>query len=156
MEEVKTYMVDRGRERYIEMSSKVERVLNAANVHLTEIVRYFSIEWSDSNSDEEFFEENCKALATYQMLLKSREDISDSIRFFHDKETFELRFLGSLIEQLLVVENYVDENSEKLNVLNIDSEKILEKLYGTISPLHHFLCEHIPTVKQQGAVKYGN
>ena len=141
-------MILRGEERYIEMSSKVERVLNAANVHLTEIVRYFSIEWSDSNSDEELFEENYKALVTYQMLLKSRESIADLIRFFRDKETFELIYLGALIEQLLVVENYVEEHHNTLNRLNIDSEKILGLLYGAISPLQHFLREHIPSIKQ--------
>ena len=147
MEEVKTYMVDRGSGRYIEMSNKVEKVLNTADVHLLDIVRYFIDDIVDSNSDEEFFEENCKALATYQMLLKSRETIANLIRLFHDKETFELIFLGSLIEELLLIEHYVEENSIKLNTINIDSEKILGKLYGAISPLQHFLRGHIPAIK---------
>lgn len=144
MEEVKTYMVDIGTGRYVELSNKVERVLITANIHLIEIVRYLIDDCVDSNSDEELFEENCIALATYQMMLKSRTEVSDLIRLLHDKETFELRFFGALIEQLLVVENYVEEHHNTLNRLNIDSEKILGLLYGAISALQHFLLESIP------------
>ena len=82
------------------------------------------------------------------MMLKSHAEVFDLMRLFHDKETFELRFLGALIEQLLVVENYVEEHYNTLNRLNIDSEKILGLLYGAISPLQHFLLEHFPPVKK--------
>ena len=93
MEEIKTYMVDRGSGRYVELWNKVEKVLITADVHLVDIVRQFNGDWVDSNVDsntgEELFEENCKVLAMYQMILKSRENIADLIRLFHDKETFE-------------------------------------------------------------------
>lgn len=148
MEETKTYMVDIDTGRYVELSNKVERLLITANIHLTEIVRYLIDDCVDSNSDEELFEENCIALATYQMLLKSRAEVFDLMRLLRDKETFELIYLGALIEQLLVVENYVEEHHNTLNRLNIDSEKILGLLYGAISPLQHFLREHIPSIKQ--------
>lgn len=148
MEEVKTYMVDRDSGRYVELSSKVEMALITAKIHLIEIVRYLINDCVDSNSDEELFEENYIALATYQMMLKSRAEVFDLMRLFHDKETFELRFLGALIEQLLVVENYVEEHYNTLNRLNIDSEKILGLLYGAISPLQHFLLEHFPPIKK--------
>lgn len=144
MEETKIYMVDRGSGRYVELSNKVEKVLITADVHLVDIVRYLIDDCADSNSDEELFEENCISLAIYQMMLKSRENIADLIRFYHDKETFELRFLGALIEELSLIEHYVEEHSKTLNRLNIDSEKILGKLYGAISPLQHFLLESIP------------
>lgn len=148
MEETKIYMVDRGSGRYVELSSKVEKVLITADVHLVDIVRQFRSDWVDYNVDpntgEELFEENCKVLAIYQMMLKSRENIANLIRFFHDKETFELRFLGALVEELLLIEHYVEEHPKTLNKLNIDSEKILGKLYGAISALQHFLLESIP------------
>ena len=144
MEEVKTYMVDRGSGRYVELSNKVEKVLITADVHLVDIVRYLIDDCVCSNSDEEFFEENCIALAIHQMMLKSRENIADLIRLFHNKETFELRFLGAFVEELLLIEHYVEEHTKTLNKLNIDSEKILGKLYGAISPLQHFLLESIP------------
>lgn len=152
MEEVKTYMVDRGSGRYIELSKKVERVLNTVDFHLTDIVRQFRSDWVgynvNPNTGEELFEENCKVLAIYQMMLKSRENIADLIRLFLDKETFELRFLGALVEELLLIEHYVEEHSKTLNKLNIDSEKIQGKLYGAISALQHFLLGSIPQVKQ--------
>lgn len=148
VEEIKTYMVDRGSGRYVELSNKIEKVLIAADVHLVDIVRYLIDDCVDSNSDEELFEENCIALAIYQMMLKSRENIATLIHLFRDKETFELRFLGALVEELLLIEHYVEEHSKTLNKLNIDSEKILGKLYGVISPLKHFLWEHIPSIKQ--------
>ena len=148
MEETKIYMVDRGSGRYVELSSKVEKVLITADVHLVDIVRQFRSDWVDYNVDpntgEELFEENCKVLAIYQMMLKSRENIANLIRFFHDKETFELRFLGALVEELLLIEHYVEEHPKTLNKLNIDSEKILGKLYGAISALQYFLLESIP------------
>lgn len=144
MEETKIYMVDRGSGRYVELSNKVEKVLITADVHLVDIVRYLIDDCVYSNSDEEFFEENCIALAIHQMMLKSRENIADLIRLFHDKETFELRFLGAFVEELLLIEHYVEEHTKTLNKLNIDSEKILGKLYGAISPLQHFLFESIP------------
>ena len=148
MEETKIYMVDRGSGLYVELSSKVEKVLITADVHLVDIVRQFRSDWVDYNVDpntgEELFEENCKVLAIYQMMLKSRENIANLIRFFHDKETFELRFLGALVEELLLIEHYVEEHPKTLNKLNIDSEKILGKLYGAISALQHFLLESIP------------
>lgn len=148
MEETKIYMVDRGSGRYVELSSKVEKVLITADVHLVDIVRQFSSDWVDYNVDpntgEELFEENCKVLAIYQMMLKSRENIADLIRLFRDKETFELRFLGALVEELLLIEHYVEEHPKTLNKLNIDSEKILGKLYGAISALQHFLWESMP------------
>lgn len=148
MEETKIYMVDRGSGRYVELSNKVEKVLITADVHLVDIVRQFRSDWVDYNVDpntgEELFEENCKVLAIYQMMLKSRENIANLIRFFHDKETFELRFLGALVEELLLIEHYVEEHPKTLNKLNIDSEKILGKLYGAISALQHFLLESIP------------
>lgn len=144
MEETKIYMVDRGSGRYVELSNKVEKVLITADVHLVDIVRYLIDDCVYSNSDEEFFEENCIALAIHQMMLKSRENIADLIRLFRDKETFELRFLGALVEELLLIEHYVEEHPKTLNKLNIDSEKILGKLYGAISPLQHFLFESIP------------
>ena len=152
MEEVKTYMVDRGTGRYEELSNKVEKVLNAADVHLTEIVRYLIDDTVNSNSDEEFFEENCITRAIYQMMLKLRAEVFDLIRFLHDRETFELRFIGALIEELSLIEHYVEEHSKKLNTVDIDSEKILGKLYGAISPLQHFLREHIPPIKKQGVI----
>ena len=152
VEEVKTYMVDRGSGRYVELSNNIKKVLITADVHLTEIVRQFRSDWVDSNVDsntgEELFEENCKVLAIYQMMLKSRENIADLIRFSRDKETFELRFLGALVEELLLIEHYVEEHPKTLNKLNIDSEKILGELYGAISALQHFLWEHIPPIKQ--------
>lgn len=144
MEETKIYMVDRGSGRYVELSNKVEKVLITADVHLVDIVRYLIDDCVYSNSDEEFFEENCIALAIYQMMLKSRENIADLIRLFRDKETFELRFLGALVEELLLIEHYIEEHPKTLNKLNIDSEKILGKLYGAISALQHFLLESIP------------
>lgn len=148
MEEIKTYMVDRGTGRYVELSNKVERVLTTADFHLTDIVRQFRSDWVDSNVDsntgEELFEENCKVLAIYQMMLKSRENIADLIRLFLDKEIFELRFLGAFVEELSLIEHYVEEHSKTLNELNIDSEKILGKLYGAISALQHFLLKSIP------------
>ena len=144
MEETKIYMVDRGSGRYVELSNKVEKVLITADVHLVDIVRYLIDDCVYSNSDEEFFEENCIALAIHQMMLKSRENIADLIRLFHDKETFELRFLGAFVEELLLIEHYVEEHSKTLNKLNIDSEKILGKLYGAISALQHILLESIP------------
>ena len=137
-------MVDRGSGRYVELSNKVEKVLITADVHLVDIVRYLIDDCVYSNSDEEFFEENCIALAIYQMMLKSRENIADLIRLFRDKETFELRFLGALVEELLLIEHYIEEHPKTLNKLNIDSEKILGKLYGAISALQHFLLESIP------------
>lgn len=148
MEEVKTYMVNRGGGRYVELSNNIKKVLITADVHLREIVRYLIDDCADSNSDEELFEENCIALAIYQMMLKSHAEVFDLMRLLHDKETFELKFLGALIEQLLVVENYVEEHHNTLNRLNIDSEKILGLLYGAISPLQHFLFEHFPPIKQ--------
>ena len=148
VEEIKTYMVDRGTGRYVELSSKVERVLITANIHLTEIVRYLIDDFVDSNSDEELFEENCIALATYQMMLKSRAEVFDLMRLLHDKETFELRFLGAFVEELLLIEHYVEEYPKTLNKLNIDSEKVLGKLYGAISVLQHFLWERIPPIKK--------
>ena len=148
MEEIKTYMVERWNGRYIELTNKVERVLTTADFHLTDIVRQFSSDWVDSNVDsntgEELFEENCKVLAIYQMMLKSRVNIADLIRLFHEKETFELRFLGAFVGELLLIEYYVEEHSKTLNKLNIDSEKILGKLYGAISALQDFLLESIP------------
>ena len=148
VEEIKTYMVDRGSGRYVELSNKVERVLIAADVHLVDIVRYLIDDCADSNSDEELFEENCISLAMFQMMLKSRENVAYLMRLFHDKETFELRFLGALVEELLLIEHYVEEHPKTLNRLNVDSEKILGKLYGAISVLQHFLWEHIPPIKQ--------
>lgn len=148
MEEIKTYMVERGNGRYVELSNKIKKVLITADVHLVDIVRYLIDDCADSNSDEELFEENCISLAIYQMMLKSRENIADLIRFFHDKDTFELRFLGAFVGELLLIEYYVEEHSKTLNKLNIDSEKILGKLYGAISELQHFLWEHIPPIKQ--------
>lgn len=148
MEEIKTYMVSRGNGRYVELSNNVERVLILADNNLKEIVQYFIREWNNSNPDEVFFEENCKTTAIYQMILNSRENIADLIQLLHGREDIELRYLGTVIEGLLVIENYVEENSKKINRLNIDSEKILGKLYGAISPLQYFLREHIPPVKQ--------
>ena len=152
VEEIKTYMVDRGSGRYVELSSKVEGVLILADTHLIDIVRQFNSDWVDSNVDsntgEELFEENCKVLAIYQMMLKSRENVAYLMRLFRDKETFELRFLGALVEELLLIEHYVEEHPKTLNKLNIDSEKILGELYGAISALQHFLWEHIPPIKQ--------
>ena len=152
MEEVKTYMVDRGSGRYVELSNNIKKVLITADIHLVDIVRQFRSDWVDYNVDpntgEELFEENCKVLATYQMMLKSRENIADLIRLFRDKETFELRFLGAFVEELLLIEHYVEEYHKTLNKLNIDSEKVLGKLYGAISALQHFLWEHIPPIKQ--------
>ena len=144
MEEIKTYMVERGNGRYVELSNKIKKVLITADVHLVDIVRYLIDDCADSNSDEELFEENCISLAIYQMMLKSRENIADLIRFFHDKDTFELRFLGAFVGELLLIEYYVEEHSKTLNKLNIDSEKILGKLYGAISALQDFLLESIP------------
>lgn len=147
-ETIKTYMVDRGSGRYVELSNNIKKVLITADVHLTEIVRQFRSDWVDSNVDsntgEELFEENCKVLAIYQMMLKSRENIADLIRFSRDKETFELRFLGAFVEELILIEHYVEEYNKTLNKLNIDSEKVLGKLYGAISALQHFLLESIP------------
>lgn len=148
MEETKIYMVDRGSGRYVELSNKVEMVLITANVHLREIVRYLIDDCADSNSNEELFEEDCIALAIYQMMLKSHAEVFDLIRLLHDEETFELRFLGALVEELSLIKHYVEEHPKTLNRLNIDSEKILGRLYGAISPLQHFLMEHIPPVKQ--------
>lgn len=144
MKETKIYMVDRGSGRYVELSNKVEKVLITADVHLVDIVRYLIDDCVYSNSDEEFFEENCTALAIHQMMLKSRENIADLIRLFRNEETFELRFLGALVEELLLIEHYVEEHPKTLNKLNIDSEKILGKLYGAISALQHFLLENVP------------
>ena len=145
-------MVDRGSGRYVELSNKVEKVLITADVHLVDIVRQFSSDWVDSNVDpntgEECFEENCKVLAIYQMVLKSREEVAYLMLLLHDSETFELRFLGALIEELSLIEHYVEEHHKTLNKLNIDSEKILGKLYGVILSLQHFLWEHIPHIKQ--------
>lgn len=148
MEETKIYMVDRGSGRYVELSNKVEKVLITADVHLVDIVRYLIDDCVGSNSDEEFFEENCIALAVHQMMLKSHENIADLIRLFRNKETFELRFIGALIEELLLIEHYVEEHHNTLNRLNIDSEKILGLLYGAISKLQHFLWEHISPIKK--------
>ena len=144
MEEIKIYMVERGNGRYVELSNKIKKVLITADVYLVDIVRYLIDDCADSNSDEELFEENCISLAIYQMMLKSRENIADLIRFFHDKDTFELRFLGAFVGELLLIEYYVEEHSKTLNKLNIDSEKILGKLYGAISALQDFLLESIP------------
>lgn len=144
MEEVKTYIMDRDSGRYVELLNKVEMVLITANVHLREIVRYLIDDCADSNSDEELFEENCIALAIYQMMLKSHAEVFELMRLLHGEETFELRFIGALVEELLLIEHYVEEHPKTLNKLNIDSEKILGKLYGAISALQHFLLESIP------------
>lgn len=148
MEETKTYMVDIGSGRYVELSNKVKKVLITADVHLTEIVRYLIDDCADSNSDEELFEENCISLAIHQMMLKSREEVAYLMRLFHNEETFELRFLGALVEELSLIAHYIEEHPKTLNRLNIDSEKILWKLYSAISALQHFLLESIPQVKQ--------
>lgn len=144
MEEIKTYMVERCNGRYIELSNKIKKVLIAADVHLTDIVRYLIDDCVDSNSDEEFFEGNCIFLAIHQMMLKSREEVAYLMRLLHDRETFELRFIGALIEELSLIAHYIEEHPKTLNRLNIDSEKILWKLYSAISALQHFLLESIP------------
>ena len=148
MEEIKTYMVERCNGRYIELSNNIKKVLIAADVHLTDIVRYLIDECVDSNSDEELFGENCISLAIYQMMLKSREEVAYLMRLLRDRETFELRFIGALIEELFLIAHCIEKHPKTLNRLNIDSEKILWKLYSATSVLEHFLLESIPQVKQ--------
>lgn len=131
----------------VQWSDEVESLLNIAEKHLIKAYWHFMAKEVSMGSDKEFFQNNYMALAIYHMLL----EVGTAVAFYRDEcnnTCIELRRIGAFITRLTIIENAVEDYYRELNVLNINSEKVLSDLHQAISELQHFLWEHISPIKQ--------
>lgn len=137
--------------KIIQHNEALEELFSYVDERLVNAYCCFIEDENLTDNDNVRFYSKCCALAIFNMLL----DIEDCMKEYTCAEygqVIELRKIGTIASHLVMIEGIVKSYKKTLQLIGIDREKVSEELYLAISKLENFLWEHIPPIKNQGAI----